>query len=91
MHEHLLFVFVFISLRFTTLSELSIEKILYHIFHRLVIKQLQSTMKSTSNPISKYFISGLAVTTLGLPPYLISLAYGSPNVLVTDSLPGNTL
>ena len=48
-------------------------------------------MKSTSTPISKYFISGFAVTTLGFPPYLISLAYGSPKVLVTDNLPGNTL
>ena len=37
------------------------------------------------------FISGVAITTFGLPPNFSLLASMSPNVLDTDSLPGNTL
>lgn len=36
-------------------------------------------------------ISGVATTTLGLPPNFSRLASMSPNVLETESLPGNTL
>lgn len=40
-------------------------------------------MKSKSSSIFNIFISGWAIMTSGLPPYLISLASGSPNVLET--------
>jgi hypothetical protein len=47
-------------------------------------------------------ISGMAMTTYGLPPYYSNFAAASPNVretyiiikskrIITDSLPGNTL
>jgi hypothetical protein len=49
------------------------------------------TTKSCSLEILNCLISGVAITTLGLPPNLSSLASASPNVLDTDSLPGSTL
>lgn len=48
-------------------------------------------MKSCSFVILKDFISGVAITTLGLPPNFANLASASPKVLDTDNLPGNTL
>lgn len=50
-----------------------------------------STIKSCSLYILNDFISGVATTTLGLPPYFSSLASISPNVRDTDNLPGRTL
>lgn len=50
-----------------------------------------STIKSCSLVILNDLISGVAMTTLGLPPYLAIFASASPKVLETDSLPGNTL
>lgn len=50
-----------------------------------------STMKSCSPVILNWLISGVGITTFGLPPYFESLASASPNVLDTDSLPGRTL
>jgi hypothetical protein len=41
--------------------------------------------------ILKDVTSGLQTTTLGLPPLNSYLASGSPKVLDTDNLPGNTL
>lgn len=52
---------------------------------------LAITMKSWSLVILNDFISGIATTTLGLPPRLIILASMSPKVLHTESLPGSTL
>jgi hypothetical protein len=48
-------------------------------------------MKSCSLTILKDFISGVGITTLGLPPTFEILASASPNVLETESLPGSTL
>jgi hypothetical protein len=48
-------------------------------------------MKSFSLVILKALISGVATTTLGLPPLYYNLASGSPNVRQTDNLPGKTL
>jgi len=41
--------------------------------------------------MSNSIISGVATTTLGLPPNFSLLASMSPKVLETESLPGNTL
>jgi hypothetical protein len=41
--------------------------------------------------ITNSLISGRATTTFGLPPNFSRLASISPNVLETESLPGNTL
>jgi len=41
--------------------------------------------------ISNSIISGVATTTLGLPPNFSLLASISPKVLETESLPGKTL
>lgn len=49
------------------------------------------TIKSSSSVILKDLISGIGMTTLGLPPLLTILASRSPKVLQTESLPGNTL
>ena len=49
------------------------------------------TIKSWSFLIRNAFISGSAITTLGLPPKDVNFASISPNVLETESLPGNTL
>ena len=49
------------------------------------------TMKSCSGLILKALISGSAITTSGFPPAEDNLASMSPNVLETESLPGNTL
>ena len=48
-------------------------------------------IKSWSGLILKAFISGSAITTLGLPPNEVNFASMSPNVLDTDKRPGNTL
>ena len=48
-------------------------------------------MKSCFLVILKDFISGVDITTFGLPPYFASLASASPKVLDTESLPGRTL
>jgi len=47
-------------------------------------------MKSCSGSILNVLISGVAMTTLGFPPYAGNFASISPNVRVTESLPGNT-
>jgi len=47
-------------------------------------------MKSCSGSILNVLISGVAMTTLGFPPYAGNFASISPNVLVTESLPGKT-
>lgn len=47
-------------------------------------------MKSWRSSIWKDFISGVAMTTLGLPPLFSTFASISPNVLETESLPGAT-
>jgi hypothetical protein len=54
---------------------------------------LPRTIKSQSLPssIRKERISGTAITTYGFPPNAETLASKSPNVLLTDSLPGRTL
>lgn len=49
-----------------------------------------STMKSCDFEIWKVFMSGYALTTLGLPFLYSSLASGSPNVRHTESRPGKT-
>ena len=48
-------------------------------------------MKSKLLYILKAVMSGSAITTLGLPSYFSILASMSPKVLLTESLPGNTL
>ena len=48
-------------------------------------------MKSFLSELSKYFISGIDIITLGFPPYLGSLAVMSPIVLETLNFPGDTL
>lgn len=48
-------------------------------------------MKSKLSCILKLLISGSQTMTLGLPPYRGLLASMSPNVLETESRPGNTL
>ncbi len=52
---------------------------------------LARTMKSCSSVILNDLISGVAMTTLGLPPRFVIFASMSPKVLQTESLPGNTL
>jgi len=49
------------------------------------------TIKSWSFFIWNDLISGLWITTPGLPPRAVILASGSPNDLQTESLPGKTL
>jgi hypothetical protein len=48
-------------------------------------------MKSKLFLILKAVISGSAITTFGLPSSFSNLASMSPKVLLTESLPGNTL
>ena len=48
-------------------------------------------MKSWSLVILNDLISGVAITTFGLPPNFANLASASPKVLDTDNLPGKTL
>lgn len=55
------------------------------------IPSLARSIKSWFFLISKLIISGYAITTFGFPPNYGILASASPNVLDTDSLPGNTL
>ncbi len=49
------------------------------------------TKKSCSEVILNCLISGVAITTLGLPPNFYNLASISPKVRDTDNLPGRTL
>jgi len=48
-------------------------------------------MKSSFSVIVKEYISGEHTIVLGFPPNSANLASISPNVLVTDSLPGKAL
>ena len=49
------------------------------------------SMKSFLSELSKYFISGMDIMTLGLPPNFGSFAAMSPIVLETLNFPGDTL
>lgn len=50
-----------------------------------------NSRKSILSSMVNSLMSGTAITTFGLPPNFSRFASMSPNVLETESLPGNTL
>lgn len=77
----------------STHTGLTLYSSVCHIHRRLsseMLHLLLITMKSWSFVILNDFISGVAITTFGFPPYRGSFASTSPNVRHTDNLPGRT-
>jgi hypothetical protein len=69
-------------------STLSLTILKTYLFYILSHKPSEAITIKLCYFILKLVISGYEITILGLPLYLGSLAYTSPNVLVVDSLPG---
>lgn len=72
----------------------AVSQILLMTYSLLIFSKTPShptTMKSKYFSILNSLISGMAMVTLGFPPYFLNLHSMSPNVRHTDSLPGRTL